>query len=191
MTSATARLHRGKLNLSRQGHPTIAHRFIGGLRCKKTTRAPGGAKDIERDSVIDPPLSSRFIDPSSSPRLVRNLFRPYRDLACHRACCPTVETVGYCRASLTGRSRHLAASAAGTHSSLHVPREVSRAQTQPCSPQRPARSSNPPRDAYDTIDALETLRIPGCARHLFTRSVKATMNKAVHCSGMQGDAAVV
>ena len=36
------------------GHPTIAHRFIGGLRGNETAKAPGGATDMECDSVVDP-----------------------------------------------------------------------------------------------------------------------------------------
>ena len=67
--------------------------------------------------------------------------------------------MGYCRTSLPGRKRPRGVSRR-RHSSLHVPREVSRAQNQPCSPQQPARSSNPMRDACDTADELGNAQNP-------------------------------
>ena len=45
------------------------------------------------------------------------LFRPYRDSTCPCVFRPTVETVGYCRASLTGRRPHLA-SASGLETTI-------------------------------------------------------------------------
>ena len=80
-------------------------------RAANEPKSPGGAKDIPHASSVPsswsrfvgvPPLF-RFVGPSSLWRHVGNLFRPCRDSSCRPVSCPTVETVGYCRASLTGR----------------------------------------------------------------------------------------
>ncbi len=85
-----------QMDLSRQGHPKIAHRFNGGLTEPRGTSSPRGATDRFRS---DPPQRTH------SWRSFRS-FVPdgtHVRTASHQ---PTVETVGYFRLSLRDKSSH-------------------------------------------------------------------------------------
>ena len=81
------------LRLSRQGLPTIAHRFNGGFRIALWMQPREGRQKVTlfRDATPENPDASRRNLPSLSGLLTR-IGRT-----------PTVETVGYCRVSLPGQ----------------------------------------------------------------------------------------
>ena len=82
-----------ELPLSRQGHPTLAHRFIGGCRHSLKKQPREGRQKVTplRDAKSENPDASRRNLPSLSG-LLTGIGRT-----------PTVETVGDCRVSLPGQ----------------------------------------------------------------------------------------
>ena len=70
------------------GHTIIAHRFIGGIECRIGRKAPQGAKDLHSRIAILKTFVVSIDNLSSLSGL---------DLSTGHS--PTVETVGYCRAS--------------------------------------------------------------------------------------------
>ena len=78
---------------SRQGHPTIAHRFIGGFR-----HALGMQPREERQKTPSLPDVS-FGDLNTNRETLPSL----RGLIGSAALTPTVKTVGYYRVSLSGQ----------------------------------------------------------------------------------------
>ncbi len=81
------------LPLSRQGHPTIAHRFIGGFRIALQTQPREGRQKST------PLQDVSFSDLNTS----RGILPSLTGLIGSAALTPTVETVGYCRVSLAGQ----------------------------------------------------------------------------------------
>ena len=87
------------LSLSRQGLPTIAHRFIGGTSEVSDGPSPGRG---DRNRC---PRQSRIvaIDPAAKASVV-----PTGTQSVVQVLGPTVETVGYCRMSLRDRIQEIA-----------------------------------------------------------------------------------
>ena len=100
-------------SLSRQGLPTIAHRFSGTMS-RSSSAAPTGATESRTVTSLlppcDPVLPASTV-PDGTCRGGRN--RP-----------PTVETVGYCRVSLAGQRREFPPK---LHASTAWPRRSGRA----------------------------------------------------------------
>ena len=71
-------------SLSRQGHPKIAHRFIGGKGVPARCAVPAGTTEV---SPAEPP--SNFSPPS--PTNARAVFRPWRDCSGHRSLVPPLK----------------------------------------------------------------------------------------------------
>ena len=101
-------------SLSRQGLPTIAHRFSGGTMSRSSSAAPTGATESRTVTSLllpcDPVLQASTV-PDGTCRGGRN--RP-----------PTVETVGYFRVSLAGQRREFPPK---PHASTAWPRRSGRA----------------------------------------------------------------
>ena len=81
------------LPLSRQGHPTIAHRFIGGFRIALQTQPRQGRQKPT-------PLPFLHINDLGTNSQILPSLTGLIGLAART---PTVETVGYCRVSLAGQ----------------------------------------------------------------------------------------
>ena len=81
------------LLMSRQGLPTVAHRFIGGFRHAWWMQPREGRQTLTRSVVTQ--CSGIFASRGILPSLT--------GLIGLEALTPTVETVGYCRVSLPGQ----------------------------------------------------------------------------------------
>ncbi len=81
------------LRLSRQGHPTIAHRFNGGFKHACVIQPRQGRQK-----------TARSVDtPSNELLALRGILPSLTGLIRSRSLNPTVETESYCRVSLTGQ----------------------------------------------------------------------------------------
>ena len=82
--------------MSRQGHPTIAHRFNGGTSDVSDGPSPGKGDRNRR------PRQSRIvaINPAAKASVV-----PTGTRSVVQVLVPTVETVGYCRVSLRDKNQ--------------------------------------------------------------------------------------
>ena len=80
---------------SRQGHPTVAHRFIGGFRHASRMQPREG----RQNSTPSPEVP--FGDPLTSREFLSSL----KGLLASAALAPTIETVGYYRVSLAGQRK--------------------------------------------------------------------------------------